>query len=227
LWYRAYVSYLQEHQSGNVADWQLVPASKRTRIQQIAAASRGVVTPANFLSFLGLAGVGVGLFYSTRHEWTLGLVCIGLGRLADILDGIVAHHTGTKSPLGEAVDASFDKMAAFATLLVFGATGVIPWWLFGIVLVQNIANSMFGLLGRRWRVVVHPVATGKLATVLQWGGLLAFVLAMVSSRNWLEVAYATMAAGLLLGAAASWHYARTVLRARAASADKSSSTRAS
>src|SRR5690349_11384075 len=100
------------HHAGTKPDWDLVAASKRNSWQRLAKLSYGVMTPGNLLSFIGILLVGIGLAAINRQHIWKGLVLLAMGRLCDILDGSAAEYTGTKSPLGEAVDASLDKIAA-------------------------------------------------------------------------------------------------------------------
>jgi phosphatidylglycerophosphate synthase len=161
LWYGA---GMQLHYHSGRPDWEAVPPAKRSFWQRRAAASHGYVTPGNVVSVAGFGLVMLGLVLICRQQLVTGLACIVAGRLGDILDGIVASRTGTKGPMGEAVDAGFDKFGALGVLIVFGLQHIAPWWVIGLVAVQNAISGGLGILSRHKHISAHPVKSGKLAT---------------------------------------------------------------
>ncbi len=213
------------HQTTGLPDWATVNPTKRTRWQWIAARTNGFVTPANFVSLLGLALVIYGLFLITGQHFIAGLVFVCVGRLCDVIDGAIADRTGTKSPLGESVDASFDKIGALLTLIVFGAQENAPWWVIILIAVQNIVNVGLSVIGKHRKVAVHPSHTGKLSTAFEWAGFFCFLLAVAASSLWLWPAYILLAIALVLGVYATTNYVRIVLTREAAAAISASKER--
>lgn len=158
-------------------DWQDIPAGKRNRWQRYAAATKGVVAPANFLSLLGAMLVVYGLFLLLDTQTILyGVVLILIGRLADIADGYVADKTSTKSPFGEATDAAIDKILLGLALIFFLIGQVIPAIVTFILLAHAILNTLVGFAGYFRRLSVHPSRYGKYATAAEWVSLSLFVL---------------------------------------------------
>jgi cardiolipin synthase len=121
------------HRTTGKADWAEVAPASRNVWQKLAVATRGLATPGNIVTVVGFAIVVYGLSILLLHQYWLGLLLIGAGRALDILDGIVAEATGTKSPLGEAFDATFDKLGTAATLVIFGIAGIAPWWVLALI----------------------------------------------------------------------------------------------
>src|SRR6266446_5236311 len=117
------------HQAGESPDWTKVPPRNRNFWQQIAADTQGVGTPGNALSVLGFSLVVAGLLVVASRSLWEGTFLVGLGRIADLVDGVIAQRTGTKSPLGRLLDAGLDKAGALLALGVFAAVHVLPIWL--------------------------------------------------------------------------------------------------
>lgn len=201
------------HLSATSPDWQRVREGERTYWQRLAVRTKGVVTPGNITSFIGVTLVIIGAVAVAEGNHWQGLICIGIGRLCDILDGIIAHKTGTKSPLGEATDASFDKIGAIATLIVFGATNLLWWPVAVLIGLQNLTNSFIGLIGRQRKYRLHPLPVGKLSTAGEWVALLGFGLAAALGQGQTSGlslgAYAILAASLALGLYATVGYAQS------------------
>jgi phosphatidylglycerophosphate synthase len=164
------------HRSDAKPQWQGLAPSQHNQFQRLAAVTHGIITPGNVLTVLGFAVAGVGLVAILHDQFGWGVVGIISGRLLDIADGIAADKTGTKSPLGETLDASVDKLVTLLTLVVLGMTSVMSWYLFAaILLIQSLITLISGLaVWRNQRL--HPSLAGKLSMTGLWvtlGGLVA------------------------------------------------------
>lgn len=199
-------------------EWAMVARSKQNAWQQLAAATRGVVTPGNIISLVGVILVLLGLVCIWQGQLWAGLALVAFGRICDLLDGGIAHKTGTKSPLGEATDATCDKIGAFATLVVFAAAGMLAWPAALLIGLQNLTNSLVALVAKRRRYGLHPLVAGKVATAGEWVALLGFALAAAlgaAHTSTLGItSYALLSAALMLGAYATVGYVRLFLAAR-------------
>lgn len=140
--------------------------------QRLAARTSGVVTPGNVITLLGLTLVGLGLIVFEQHRLA-GLLLIGVGRVADVADGMIAEATGTKSRLGEALDASADKLSLFAVLVVLIAQHVLIVWFVAPLGLQALVMVALSLIAHARRRTLHPVREGKITTTLAWIGLFA------------------------------------------------------
>ncbi len=174
---------MELHRTGKIAQWKTVSPDKQNSWQRLAARTDGVLTPGNVTSSIGLALVLAGLAAVIFHAYWLGISLVAIGRLADILDGILAERTATKSPLGETVDASFDKVGALATLLVLAVEGLLPWAIAVIIGVQSTANIVLALYAHGKGSTLHPSKIGKLSAVGVWLCILIFALAKPLSDN--------------------------------------------
>jgi phosphatidylglycerophosphate synthase len=166
---------LQLHRA-NGADWSNIHPKKWNRWQKRAAKTHGIVTPSNIISLIGLVLTGYGLFLVTQGSLVPAIGLILIGRLADVLDGWVAERTMTKSPLGEAIDATADKLILAAALLVLFFENILPGFACLVLLIPSAVNIMVALIGKIRKVELHPSKTGKLATGMAWVTILLYVL---------------------------------------------------
>ncbi|HSW99228.1 MAG TPA: CDP-alcohol phosphatidyltransferase family protein [Candidatus Saccharimonadales bacterium] len=197
------------HRAAKQADWELIPPGSWNHWQRLAARTHKVVTPGNIVSLCGLMLVAIGLVLVGRHHLWAGVAVLGAGRLLDIVDGLAAEHTGTKSHIGEGIDAGFDKLAALGTLAVFTMSHVVPLWLAVLVGVQNAATALLGLLADIAGRTIHPNIAGKLAAGGLWVGFGALLAGAAAPAHWLARAGGILVlAAVLLGTTATLHYMR-------------------
>jgi phosphatidylglycerophosphate synthase len=150
------------------SDWSDIAPQQRTLWQRWAAGSRGIIAPANLVSLIGAALVLRGLFYFGEGRLVAGIWCVILGRLADILDGIVADYTKTKSPLGEAVDATVDKALIILSLAVLLDKHYLPPFVGLVMAVHALYNMGLSVAARQLKVNLHPSRAGKLCAAVEW-----------------------------------------------------------
>lgn len=167
------------HRAGKHSQWAGIDESKRNWWQKQAQRSHGLLTPGNIISLVGALLVASSLVYFLQGSWGWGLILLLVGRLADVADGVVASRTGTKSPLGEAVDATLDKFALLASLIVFIVTGIVPLLAILLIALFNAANAAFSLLAKVRKKRLHPSQVGKITAVFQWAAILLYVTAAV------------------------------------------------
>lgn len=140
---------------------------------------KDVLTPANFVSLVGLSLTIYGaLNIRTLH----GVLLLGLGRFVDIFDGKIARATHT-SPFGALLDATCDKIGiAFLVTAVWFAD-IAPVCLLGYILLQNIINVVFSLLAVGKGGAISSSKAGKYAMFLQNISLGGYALASVTPYN--------------------------------------------
>jgi phosphatidylglycerophosphate synthase len=205
-----YGASMKLHHHSGKPDWEMIAPAERTPWQRLAANTRGFVTPANVVSLVGLGLVLLGLAVLVKHRYIAGLWLIVIGRLCDIIDGAIADRSGTKSPLGEVVDAGFDKLGALGVLIVFGVEHIVPWWAIIGIGIQNAANAIIGFVGHHRKLSVHPVRAGKISTACEWLAFFCFILAAAYGSAWAWPAYGILGAALVLGLVSTSVYARSV-----------------
>ncbi len=163
------------HKTEAQADWFYVAPQDRNRWQNAAAASKGILTPGNAITAAGALLVLVGLIQLSENVTQGAILLIAFGRFADLADGFIADKTGTKSPLGEAVDASADKLLAFAAVITLLVSGLVPVLILAVIILQNVLNSLISIYGRAKSSTIHPTRSGKLAAAATWAAIVFYL----------------------------------------------------
>ena len=205
----------------DVADWSKIQKNDYNFWQHTAERTNGIVTPGNFISLVGGISVVYGLLIINSNRVVPSLLLIIFGRLADILDGYVADKTGTKSPLGEGVDATIDKLLIAAVLIILLSKDVLPLF-FGLTLfLHSLYNSCLSIWSKKMHRQIHPTLTGKLTTVAIWFCISAYTLLYylnnhgnVSTHLVSGVALAGNIIFIVLGIISSLEYTRQYRKAK-------------
>jgi phosphatidylglycerophosphate synthase len=198
------------HRSDSKPDWENVDQKKRTIWQRIAAATNGIVTPANLATLIGFGLVVVGLLDIINENYWWGSALIIVGRLFDLLDGWLAESTKTKSPLGELLDAAIDKVGTILTIVAFYIATLAPWWVLSGLLLPHVIIIFISLNARRRGVQLHPSRIGKLSMAAVWVAL--FGLVFIKALDWplfsigTVLVYSVATLSVVLGAAAATGY---------------------
>lgn len=196
------------HRTTGKPDWETIRVSDRTFIQNIAAATKGVVTPPNIISVIGLGLVIYGLAALFQGQYLFGIILLAVGRLLDIADGLVADVTGTKSPIGELTDATIDKIGTLLTIITLVIVGIAPLWLITLLLVPQLAISSVILYKRHKGTTVHPTLVGKLSMALVWAAITGLLLlkAFALGAVVISLVYTAVIFSALLAVVALWQY---------------------
>lgn len=171
------------HRTGKYADWEQIEVTEQNIFQKVASKTNGVITPANLISLAGLTLTIQGARNISKKNDTKALVQIGLGRALDVVDGYVADKTGTKSPLGEAVDATFDKLAVASCLPALRRRQIINRKFAGALAVQNLANSALTIVAKLRNQEIHPDKSGKDSAFQSWCAVSSHYLANIATDN--------------------------------------------
>jgi cardiolipin synthase len=91
----------------------------------------------NLLSLLRIALVPVFLWLLLTEMFLLAIAVLALAGLTDFLDGFLARKLNQTTKLGKMLDPVADRLYIFATLLALSATGYVPWWLAGLVILRD------------------------------------------------------------------------------------------
>lgn len=197
------------HRTSGTPDWATVKAADRNVFQKVAAATGGVASPANIITIIGLGMVIYGLVAILQQQFWAGLVLLVSGRLLDIVDGLVAEATHTKSPLGELFDAAADKIGTLLTIVVLLFADITHWWVIMALIAPQILITLVILYKKSKGIGVHPTRPGKLSMAAAWAGIVGVLLAEALHDPFaLTLAvYAIVAVSVILGLYALWQYA--------------------
>ncbi|MFI5271250.1 MAG: CDP-alcohol phosphatidyltransferase family protein, partial [Candidatus Saccharimonadales bacterium] len=176
------------------SDWSNITPQERNIWQRLAAASYGVFTPGNVISVIGGITVIWGLYLFYRNQLIEGCGAIVIGRLCDLLDGLVAEHTKTKSPFGEFVDATIDKILIVLALFVLVNLSLIPLLVGTVLFIHSCYMIGIASVARIKRIRIHPSASGKYATAFAWVCVSLYVLEKIIKNADGSSKYITFAA---------------------------------
>ena len=109
-----------------------------TSRKEAGSLSGGVFNVPNFLSFLRIALVPVFLWFLLEEMFVSAITVLVIAGLTDFLDGYLARKLNQTTKLGKLLDPVADRLYIFATLLALSATGYVPWWLAGLVILRDL-----------------------------------------------------------------------------------------
>ncbi|MFC4258756.1 CDP-alcohol phosphatidyltransferase family protein [Marinobacter lacisalsi] len=114
-----------------------------------------------------------------NDHYRSALVLFFVAAATDGLDGLLARMFGWKSRLGAIADPLADKLLLVVAYLMLSVTGVLPIWLFLLVLGRDLVIVAGGLVFHRLigPFDVQPSILGKLNTLVQILAVLAVMLA--------------------------------------------------
>jgi CDP-diacylglycerol--glycerol-3-phosphate 3-phosphatidyltransferase len=82
--------------------------------------------------------------------------------ISDGLDGYVARRTGTVSDFGKLFDPFADSLARLTYFLAFAFTGIMPGWIFILVLYRDLGVAFVRTLAMRKGVAMAAQLSGKI-----------------------------------------------------------------
>lgn len=114
-----------------------------------------------------------------NDHYRSALVLFFVAAATDGLDGLLARVFAWKSRLGAIADPLADKLLLVVAYLMLSVTGVLPMWLFFLVLGRDLVIVAGGLVFHRLigPFEVQPSVFGKLNTLVQIVAVLAVMLA--------------------------------------------------
>lgn len=125
-------------------------------------------------------------------EYRFALVIFVVAALTDAIDGFLARSFGWKSRLGAIADPLADKALLITTYLMLTITGVLPVWLFVLVLGRDLIIVCGGLAFHYGvgRFEMEPSIPGKMNTFIQILAALAIIILMagLSMESWILTA---------------------------------------
>lgn len=200
------------HRTTGRPDWDSVALSARNRFQRVAATTGGIVTPGNVVTLVGFGMVIVGLAYIAHSQYRYGVLLLVVGRLLDIVDGWLAQSTGTKSPLGESLDAGFDKLGTVLTVIALYFSHIAAWWILLVLVLPHLFISGFAAAVLQQGKQLHPSRVGKLSMAAAWVSLPGLVVLKALNADQHSfvamLVYATIGLSFGMGTYAAAGYAR-------------------
>ena len=155
----------------------------------------------NALTFLRILLIAPFAAALMAKEYRFALEIFFLASATDAFDGFLARHYNWRTRLGAIADPLADKALLITTYLMLAITGVLPAWLFWLVLGRDLLIVCGGLAFHYGvgRFEMQPSLPGKLNTLIQILVALAIIilLADLPMQPWV------MDVGILLVAASA------------------------
>lgn len=149
----------------------------------VSKVAKDVFTIPNFISMTGAA---LAIRGSEEIDTPEGLAKCAVGRLADVLDGIVARMTGQTSNTGAALDATTDKIVMAKILYEMNKKGLAPKHVLGTVAVLNSINAAatgIANLRSKEKAETRPTKSGKLAMAGETVTLISYIAAHIAEQD--------------------------------------------
>ena len=108
--------------------------------------STRVLTVPNILSFIRLQLVPVFLVLIIAGRDGLALLVLVVSSVSDYLDGVIARRFRQITRLGQLLDPAADRAFIFAALVGLAVRGVIPWWLFAVIVARDLMLVVLGII---------------------------------------------------------------------------------
>lgn len=139
----------------------------------------------NLISILRIILVVPTVYFLLRGDYLLALVPFVVAGLSDALDGFLAKRFGWTSRLGSLLDPLADKFLLVSCFLVFVFIGLMPTWLFAMIVLRDLIVA-FGALLYHFRVEKfngEPPFSSKLNTTFQ----IVYLVMLISSQGIIDI----------------------------------------
>ncbi|MDO4611579.1 MAG: CDP-diacylglycerol--glycerol-3-phosphate 3-phosphatidyltransferase [Candidatus Saccharibacteria bacterium] len=95
------------------------------------------------------------------------LLCFVVASITDFIDGRWARSKKIVTDLGAFLDPLADKMLVNLTFLMLTYVGIVPLWMFAIILVRDFAVDGMRMMAAKSGITVSASIFGKAKTMLQ------------------------------------------------------------
>ena len=160
--------------------------------------STRVLTVPNLISLVRLLLVPVFALLIVRGQDGWAVAVLAVSGASDWLDGVLARRLGQVSRLGQLLDPAADRLFIIVTLLALAWSGVVPWWLLGVLVLRDVVLAvMLVVLARAGYAPLQVHLAGKAGT---FALLYAFPLLLLAQWD----SWVGSAAGVVGWACALW-----------------------
>lgn len=121
-----------------------------------------------------LLSVAFVIFATIPDLWAkiTALVIFVIAAITDKIDGIWARKSKKVTDLGAFLDPLADKMLVNLAFLVLVYLGVVPLWVFAVILVRDFAVDGMRMMAARNKITIAASFYGKLKTTVQMTALI-------------------------------------------------------
>ena len=121
------------------------------------------------------------IFVLVPETWAkvLALVFFIAGAISDLIDGKWARKQKIVTDLGAFLDPLADKMLVNLAFLALTTLGIIPVWVFAIVLVRDFAVDGMRMMAAKNNITIAASIYGKLKTGFQMTALIILLFNLI------------------------------------------------
>jgi cardiolipin synthase len=137
--------------------------------------------------------VGPVVWALATNQFTLALILFAVAGVSDALDGFLAKHFHWESRLGSILDPIADKLLLVASFATLSWLGLLPLWLFCLVIARDVIIVTGGLAYHYYvgKFDLTPLWSSKINTALQ----IILVLLVIIQQQW----FSSLAQGVTIG----------------------------
>ncbi len=160
--------------------------NKTTKHSQKSA----VITGPTYLTLLRmLLAVAFVIFVMLEPIWAkiVALILFIIAAFSDLVDGKWARKQKIVTDLGAFLDPLADKMLVNLAFLVLVYLGVVPLWVFAIILVRDFAVDGMRMMAARNGLTIAASNWGKWKTTFQMTALIIILLNLITNLEFFTV----------------------------------------
>ena len=170
--------------------------------------TKSVLTGPTYLTILRmLLSIAFMVFALLPDVWAkvVALIIFIVASITDKIDGIWARKQKLVTDLGAFLDPLADKMLVDLAFLALVKVGLIPVWVFAVILVRDLAIDGMRMMIARNGVTVAASFFGKLKTTVQMTALIILQVATIAQLDFFFIIgnialYAAVALTIFSGA---------------------------
>ena len=110
--------------------------------------------------------------------YPVALVIFVAASFTDMLDGKIARKHGLVTNFGKIMDPLADKILVYSAFCLMTAGGIVPGWMFIVILAREFAVSGMRTVAASEGIVVAAGMSGKIKTVFQMIAVPVLILAL-------------------------------------------------
>ena len=110
--------------------------------------------------------------------YPVALVIFVAASFTDMLDGKIARKHGLVTNFGKIMDPLADKILVYSAFCLMTAGGIVPGWMFIVILAREFAVSGMRTVAASEGIVVAAGMSGKIKTVFQMISVPVLILAL-------------------------------------------------
>lgn len=153
----------------------------------------------NIISIFRIVLIAPVVWAMITDQFALALWLFAIAGISDGIDGFLAKHYHWQSRLGSILDPIADKLLLIASFATLAWVGLLPVWLFGLVIGRDVVIVLGGLTYHYLvgQFELLPLWSSKINTVFQIGLILLVILqqlwlldiqSVITIGTWLVVA---------------------------------------